>query len=352
MAPPTTQKALVVTEVGKPLSLVTDRPVPQPGPDQVLLRVTVTGFNPHDEKARGEGLFIAGNLPAVLTNDVTGTVVALGPGVTKYQIGDRVLSHPAFGLKTYPQNGLQEYATNDIGAGFKIPDSITDDEAATLPTNLIASLVGLFDGTAGLGIPAPWTEAAKTFDYKGATLLILGGGSNCGRFAVQLAKVAGIGTIVSVGGSEEELKGYGATKVLDRHGGDEAVLERIRKVVGDDLVYAFDAVNPPGGQLLGLNALSSSKKGKFARLVPTGPVDESKVVGKKGGFEVISVFGSSQAKPELSFAFWERAPEYLTSGQIKPLKFTVKQGLTAENANSVLDAYKNGERVQKTHIHI
>jgi len=135
MALPTTQRALLATEVGKPLQLVANHPVHQPGPDQVLLKVTVAGINPHDHKARDDGLFIAEKLPAVLTNDVTGTVVALGPGVDKYKIGDRVLSHPAFD-GTYTQTGLQEYAINDIGAGFKIPDSITDDEAATLPTSM------------------------------------------------------------------------------------------------------------------------------------------------------------------------------------------------------------------------
>src|ERR1700761_6778914 len=122
MVPPATQKALVVTELRRPLALVTDWPVPQPGPDQVLLKVTVAGLNPHDGKTREWGLF-APNLPAVIANDVTGTVVALGAGVTKYQIGDRVLSQPEF-RANYAQNGLQEYAVSDISAGCKIPDSI------------------------------------------------------------------------------------------------------------------------------------------------------------------------------------------------------------------------------------
>jgi NADPH2:quinone reductase len=351
MAPPKTQKALLVTEIAKPIQLVSGHAVPQPSPDQVLLKVTVAGINPHDQKARDNGLFIAEILPAVLTNDVTGTVVALGPGVNKYQIGDRVLSHPGFSGKS-AQNGLQEYAVNDIGAGFKIPDSISDDEAATLPTNIIAPLFGIFNDEAGVGVPAPWTEAAKSFDYKGASILIVGGGSNCGKYGVQLASLAGIGTIVVVGGPKQELKSYGATHIIDRHGDQEALLEKIRKVVGDDLINAFDAVNPPSGQLLALNALSSKKKGKLARLLPSGPVDESKVLGKQAGFEVVNVFGSSQAIPDLAYPFWERVPEYLTSGKIKPLKFAVKEGLTAENANAVLDAYRDGERVVKTHVHI
>lgn len=211
----------------------------------------------------------------------------------------------------------------------------------------------MFDSPGGVGIPGPWTEAAKSFDYKNTTLLILGGGSNCGKFAVQLAKLAGIGQIVVVGGPEQELKGYGATHIVDRHGSEEVVLEKIRKFIpGDDLIYAFDAVNPPATQTLGLNALSSSKKGKLARLLPLGPVDESKVLGKKAGFEVINVYGSSQARPDVSYAFWERAAGYLESGSIKPLEFVGKNGLTAENANSVLDDYKDGKKVVKTHIHI
>jgi NADPH2:quinone reductase len=168
---------------------------------------------------------------------------------------------------------------------------------------------------------------------------------------VQLAKLAGLGTIVVVGGDEAELKGYGATHILDRHGEYSEVLERIRNVVGDDLQYAFDAVNTPTGQVLALNALSSTTKGKLARLVPRGPVDESMVVGKKAGFEVKDVLGSSQLNSQLAYPFWERVPDLLASGKIKPLKFVVKNGLTPENVNEVLDAYRDEKRVVKTHIH-
>jgi NADPH2:quinone reductase len=356
MAPPTTQKALLVKDVGRPIQLVLNHPVPQPGPDQVLLKVTTAGFNPHDGKGRDTGLFIREHLPAILTNDVVGIVAARGPGVTKYKLGDRVLSHAGF-TDTSSQNGLQEYAVHDIGAGFKIPDSITDDEAATLPTSIIAPLVGLFDVENGVGIPAPWTNAAKGFDYASSSILIVGGGSNCGKFGVQLAKLAGLGTIIAVGGSEPELKSYGATDVLDRHGGEEVVLERIRKVIGDNLNYAFDAVSLPVDQTLALKALSRSKKGKLARLlppslVPAGTVGGDGEVDNPAGLEVFDVLGLSQIKPKIVYSFWERVPEYLTSGKIQPLPVTVKEGLTAENANAVLDAYRDGIKAQKTNIRV
>lgn len=346
-----TQKALLVTEISKPMVLVTDYPIPQPGPDQIQLKVSVAGLNPHDQKARDWGLFIKDHLPASLTNDIVGTVTKLGSAIPDgvVSVGDRVVSHGGFGDKIN-QNGLQEYAIADIGAFARVPDSISNDEAATLPTNIIAPLVALF---VSLEIPAPWTEAAKDFDYAGMTLLVLGGGSNCGKFGVQLAKLAGIGRIVVVGGPEQELESYGATHILDRHGGYDIVLKHIRDVVGDELVYAYDAINLPEDQPLGLNALSSTKKGLFARLRAMSPVDETKVVGKKAGFEVRNVFGSSQAHPELSRGFWERVPAWLEEGKIKPPPFVVKEGgLRQEMVNEVLDAYRAGIPVTKTHIHL
>ncbi|KAB8235195.1 zinc-binding alcohol dehydrogenase family protein [Aspergillus alliaceus] len=356
------QKALIVSDIGKPVTLVSDWPIPEPSTNQVQVRVTVAGLNPHDAKSRDWGLFIlrdlspvtkldqdpgATDLPSVLSNDVVGRVTKLGPGVTDLAVGDRIVYQPSFAPGS-TQNGLQEYAIADLSALAKIPDSITDDEAATLPTNIFPPLVALFET---LQIPAPWSSAAKDFDYTNATILIVGGGSNCGQFGVQLAKLAGIGRIVVVGGDPTKLKSFGAMHVIDRHAGYETVLANVRDIIGDDLVYAYDAISPPEGQLLALNALSSCKRGALARLLPLGTVDESKVLGKRAGFDVRDVFGSSHAYPELAAAFWSRVPRYLEAGQIKPLAYVVKEGLLAGNVNDVLDAYKHGKRVTKTHIH-
>ena len=343
-----TQKAIVVMELNKPVTLINDRPIPEPAVGQVQVKVAVAGINPHDQKGREWGLLTEGDLPSILTHDVVGRVSKLGFGVTELSVGDRVVYQPTF-LPGSTQNGLQEYAVADIGFLAKIPDSITDDEAATLPTNAIAPLVALFKT---LNIPAPWTAEAREFDYANTAILIVGGGSNCGKFGVQLAKLANIGRIVVVGGDEALLKSFGATHVLDRHDGEETVVAKIRDIVGDDLVYAFDAINPPEGLFLALNALSNSRRGALARLLPRDPVDESRVLGKQAGFDVRDVFGSSHGHPELAAGFWSRLPRYLEAGQIKPLDYVVKQGLLAENVNEVLDAYRDGRRVTKTHIHL
>ncbi|KAF3046159.1 hypothetical protein E8E12_011452 [Didymella heteroderae] len=346
-----TQTALIVSEVGGRVHATLDWPIPQPGPKQVQIRVTVAGLNPHDQKARDAGLFIKDNLPAVLANDVTGVVTVVGPGASKFKVGDRVVTQS--NLDGYTQRGTQQYAVADEDYASLIPDDFGDHDAATIPTNAVAALIALFDES-GLGIPAPWSSGAEVLDHAETTLLILGGGSNCGRFGVQLAKLAGIGKIVVVGGSEEELKKYGATHVLDRHGGDAAVLERVRHIVGDDLIYAFDAINPPADQHLAISTLSSSKKGKLARLRSSvGSIEESKIVGeKKAGYDVRNVLGLSHIKPETAKPFWDRVAGYLKDGSLVPLKYEAVDGLDVDKVNELLDRYRDGKKVVQTHFRV
>lgn len=346
-----TQTALFVSEVGGRVEATSDWPIPQPGPGQIQIRVTVAGLNPHDQKARDAGLFIKDNLPAILGNDVTGVVTLVGPYVTKFKVGDRVVSQSR--LDGYSQRALQQYAVVDEDFASKIPEGFSDHDAATLPTNAAAALIALFDES-GLDIPAPWSSSAEAFDHAGTKLLILGGGSNCGRFGVQLARLAGVGRIVVVGGSEEELQKYGATHVLNRHGGDEAILQRIKNVVGDDLTYAFDAINLPTEQHLAISALSSSKKGRLARLrFSTGAIDESKTVGeKKAGYEARNVLGLSHIRSATAKPFWDRMEGYLKNGSLVPLRYEVVDGLEAGNVNVLLDRYRDGKKVVQTQFRV
>lgn len=341
-----TQTALIVPDVGKPLVLDTSFPAPQPGSKQVQVKIAVAGVNPHDQKARDMGLFIDGHFPAVIGNDVTGTVHALGPDVTKYKVGDRVFLQSAYtwGNK---QNALQQYCIADEDHMAKIPDGLSDDEVVTLPTNLWAPLVALF-AKMGMGIPAKFLGDDREFDHAGTTVLIVGGGASTGKFATQLAKLAGIGRIVVVGGDEKTLKEFGATHVIDRHGSEEEVLKRIQDVVGDDLLYCLDGINIPAGQFLGLKALSSKKKGTFARLLPF-PWDPSSVQKE---FVVKDIMCYSHLSPEVTVPFWQKIPEYLQSGQIKPMTgYVVEKGMDADKVNDLLDRYRDGKPAKQTHFH-
>ncbi|KAF1929460.1 uncharacterized protein M421DRAFT_390364 [Didymella exigua CBS 183.55] len=253
-------------------------------PKQVQTRVTVAGLNPHDQKVRDTGLFIGDNLPAIFVNDVTGVVTIVGPEVSKFKVGDRVFSQS--NLDGYSQRILQ--------------------------------------------------HEIKASNHAETALIIIGGGSNCGKFGVQLLKLAGIAKIVVVRGSEEELQSYGATYVLDRHGGNGAVLQRIRNVVGDDLIYAFDTINLPVEQYLAISALSCNEKGRLARLrFSGGALDESRIIGNK------------RARP-----FWDRVEYCSEDGSFLPLRYEAIDRLDADMINELLNRCRDGRKVVQTQFRV
>lgn len=259
--------ALVVTKVGVPLS-IDQRPIPHPKENHVIVQVKVVGLNPHDQTARDRGIFIADSLPTVLGNDVVGIVTELGPSVVNHKIGDRIVGHSAPEAGSL-QTGVQEYVVLDVPLTTEIPPEISDDEAATLPTNVIAPPVGLFSEASGLVFPAPWIEAAKTFDSGAQTVFIIGGGSACREFSVQLVQLAGISKIIVVGSerSKAELVRYGATQVIMRD--CKNAQAQVQDSVENDLIYAIDCVSAGDNQLLVLDALSTDTRGRMARLVET-----------------------------------------------------------------------------------
>lgn len=160
---------------------------------------------------------------------------------------------------------------------------------ATIPTNLTSVATALF---VNLGINPPWTQDGQKEIPR--AILIVGGGSACGQFATELSKLAGISEIIVVGGDEANLKARGATHFIDRHAEDSNLVSQIREIVGDDLLYAFDTVNPGPGLQVALSALSKKSAGKVARLVPAGPLEGVET----SEHQVIDVLGeSSYGKP-------------------------------------------------------
>ncbi|KAK4497620.1 hypothetical protein PRZ48_010273 [Zasmidium cellare] len=289
------QKALLLKEIGKPLELVEDRPIPEPTTGQVQVKVKVASLIPSDQFSRDWGLLVADKLPAVLSKDVMGIVSKTGQGVTSVQVGDRVI-HRAEVAAGFVEGGLQEYAITDARLLGKIPSGISDDEAATIPTNLTSVATALF---INLGISPPWSPDRKTEIPQ--AILIVGGGSACGQFATELSKLAGISKIVVVGGDEANLKARGATHFIDRHAEDAGMISRIREIVGDDLLSAFDTVNPGQGIQVALSALSRKETGKVARLVPAGPLEGVEIYGH----QVIDVLGNDFVRHPVIEALWQ-----------------------------------------------
>lgn len=240
------------------------------------------------------------------------------------------------------QSGLQQYALADVeGTLCKVPRGCSDDEAATVPTNLTTVFVAM---CINMGIKVPWEKEGAVPE----AFLIVGGGSNCGKFAVQLAKLVGIETIVTIGGNEAELKAWGATHVLDRHQDAAEIVRQVKDITNDDLLYALDAVNGPTGLAPGFDSLSTKKKGILARLVPRDKIGDD----VKKGYELTEVMSGGGARDPPSLKMWKRLPEWIEKGYIKPVTYAVAGGLTAEAVNEAMDRYRDGRSEGQPHIRV
>ncbi|KAF5979587.1 hypothetical protein FBULB1_5662 [Fusarium bulbicola] len=346
------QKALLLEEVGTPLTLG-HRSIPQPSENQLLVKVLVAGLNPHDQRTRDDGLFIS-SMPYVIASDIVGEVVTVGAGEhsAKFTLGEHVFGHTfAEGGFNNDFNAAQQYALVDARFVGRVAGSgLTDDEASTIPVIVLAALITLF-APSGHGIPAPFASEANSFEYSSISLLVIGGGSNTGRAVVELAKLAGIGQILVIAGKQNEanLKAIGATHFIDRR--DPDVLDQIRAITGDELIYAVDTVNAGLDQELGVAALSNKKKGTLITLRrPDGDFDAARIGPKAAGYERRVAFGVSPIHPELTTKFWEEGPRWYNEEKLHASSFEVIKGLDADAVNKALDKYRDGAGV-KMNIH-
>jgi NADPH2:quinone reductase len=152
-----------------------------PGPGEILIKVHAAGVNRPDVAQRS-GSYPpppgASDLPGL---EVAGTVAAVGDGVTKHKIGDKVMSLVAGG-------GYAQYAIAPDAQAMAIPDALSINEAGATPETLMTVWHNVFERGAL---------------QSGETILIHGGSSGIGTMAIQLAKAFGSKVIVTVGSQEK-----------------------------------------------------------------------------------------------------------------------------------------------------
>jgi NADPH2:quinone reductase len=346
------QKALVVPAIGSPM-ILTERQILTPGPNQVLVKVHIAGLNPHDAKAQYGGLFIANTLPSALAADIVGSVTKVGSGVTKFKQGDLIFSFVA--PMDPGAGGTQEYALLEADLSALVPRGTGEHEAATLALNPCTAFWGLFR-EAGLGIPppAPFLGHDPSFKYNEKSIAVIGGGSAVGKYVIALAKYAGFGTIITTASktkSEKQLKEWGATHILDRHLPATELEAQVKSVVGDDLVYVYDAVNPGQAAEIGASFLSTSKPGKLV-VITGGEFDASKVEGKKAGFERKMIFATPWIDSALGKSYWENLGKLIADGDLKPTAYEEIVGLDAGKVNEALKSYIEGKAVVKPQLRL
>ncbi|WP_400163094.1 zinc-binding alcohol dehydrogenase family protein [Brevibacillus sp. TJ4] len=290
-------KAVVVTAYGGTEHMVyTDVAIPEPGPGQVLIRVTGTSVNFADIKSRyGKK---GGKLPFVPGLDVTGVVERVGEGVERIQVGQRVIAFPAEG-------SYAEYAVASEMLTFAVPDSIDLRTAAACPIVSFTSYKLL-------------AEVARV--EPGETVLVHAAAGGIGTTAIQLAKLLGAGKVIGTVGQ------VGKRDIALEAGADEVI-------VYENAAFADQVNELTNGE--GANVILDSLAGRVTEesircLAPYGRlVQFGNASGGVGTFKTSDLhtscrsvlgfsFGTTRSKrPQLLSSTAEKVLRLLADGSLK-----------------------------------
>ncbi|KAL2002021.1 hypothetical protein VTN02DRAFT_807 [Thermoascus thermophilus] len=228
----------VVVHAG-PKAEIIESPIPVPNDDQVVIKVVVSGSNPKDWKVpEWTGRVVNEG------DDIAGIVHQVGKNVTEFKPGDRVAAFHEMGA---PGGSYAEYAVAWAHTTFHIPEKTSFEEAATIPLAAMTAAIGLFSR---LQLPDPWTPSPSSIP-----LIIYGGSTAVGAYAIKLAVRANIHPLIVVagGGAHYVEKLIDRTKgdtIIDYRPGPDAVVQGIqdalRSTGHQKVEYAFDAVSAHG----------------------------------------------------------------------------------------------------------
>ena len=219
-------------------------PVPEVGPDEVLIRVESAGVGVWDPFEREGGFAemfgIEPKFPYVLGTDGAGTVAAVGEQVSRFKEGDRVyavtLANPKGGF-------YAEYAAVKADNVSHVPDKLTTEQAGVMPCDAMTALRGL-DDTLGL--------------KPGESLMIFGASGGIGHLAVQLAKRMGARVLAVASGDD-------GVALARRLGADAVVNGR-----KDDVAAAAREFAPEGLDAALMTAGGEAADRRWRRCAPAG----------------------------------------------------------------------------------
>jgi len=216
-------KAIQIGRTGGPEVLDhVEVPTPSPGPGEVLVKATAIGVNYFDTMIRTGRYRWMPKLPFIPGNEMSGTVAALGPGVTGLKVGQPVF---IAGYEIGNRGGLYaEYAAVPAQSAWPLPDTIDPDAATTL-TNYQLGVILLH-------------HAARGVTPK--TVVVYGAAGGVGTALIDVARLAGA-TVIGTAGSAEKcafVTQRGAAHAIDYK--SESVVDRVLALThghGADIVF-------------------------------------------------------------------------------------------------------------------
>lgn len=227
---------------------IRDIPVPEIADEEVLVKIRTAGVNPLDNMIiRGEvKMIVPYKLPLLMGNEFVGTIEKLGAGVRAFSVGDRVYGRmPLAGIGAFA-----EYAAVPQSAIAKVPEYLSDEEAACVPLTALTAL-----------------QALELMQPKaGETLFISGGTGSLGAMAIPVAKSYGL-TVITNGSAanRERVLALGADRFIDYKMEDYAELlsdvDYVLDTLGDRELPKEFRILKNGGKLVSLRGMPN---GEFA----------------------------------------------------------------------------------------
>jgi len=244
---PSTMRAIEITEPGGPEVLrIGERPVPEPGDGEVLIKVAAAGVNRPDVMQR-TGMYPpppgASDIPGL---EIAGTVAALGADAGGVQEGDLVCALVAGG-------GYADYCVAPASLCLPIPDALSAAQAAAIPETFFTVWTNVFD---------------RGRLASGESLLVHGGSSGIGTTAIQLAKAFGA-TVYVTAGSDEKCNActeLGADAAINYRGED--FVTRISELTNERGVDVI--LDMIGGDYLPRNLKSLAVEGRIVQIALQG----------------------------------------------------------------------------------
>jgi NADPH:quinone reductase len=171
------------------------RPVPRPGPDEVLIKVAAAGLNGADLSQRQGRYPMPPGATDILGLEASGEIVAVGETVSQWKVGDQACALLIGG-------GYAEYCVAAASHCLPVPRGLSVIEAAALPEVIMTVWLNVFD----IGRLKP-----------GERLLVHGGASGIGTAAIQMAKAFGARVIATAGSAEkcETCRKLGAERAIN-----------------------------------------------------------------------------------------------------------------------------------------
>jgi len=294
-------KALVCKELGlaDKLELVDDWADPELGDHDVLIEVKAAGLNFPDVLIIQGKYQIQPELPFIPGGECSGVVTAVGANVTRFKVGDKVLSMGASGAF------CEKIAANEY-AVFPMPQSLSFEQAAGISITYFTSYYAL---------------KQRANIQPGETLLVLGAAGGVGTTAIELGKLMGA-RVIAAASSEEKLalcKQLGADDVINYN--EVSLKDAVKELTGGkgvDVVY-----DPVGGDYSEPAIRSMAWNGRYLVIgFASGPIPKIPLnLALLKGCSLVGVFWGrfSGEEPEQNIKNIEALWELFDSGKISPV---------------------------------